>query len=542
MRRHPPTTRLRRADILAPTLTALAVWLAAGAAAQLTVQDNLRFREDDFDVVSFGADNFFGESVASCDFDGDGFADLAIGSPGADVLGVIEDAGAVHVAYGGPTGLTLSGAQTLTQPPTGPDPPEEGDRFGSSLTSGDFDGNGFCDLAVGSTEESLGPLLSAGSVQVFYGSPTGLDSDSQVWTQDTAGIQGVAETGDRFGWTLAAGDFDLDEFDDLVVTARGEDGTAGAVHVLFGSEEGLSASGDDYIRQGDPLGTLGTAESFDDFGRALAVGFFNGDLHPDLAIGAPGESDDGISEVGWIHVLYGEATGFQNRTQDLFAQGDVGLAPEELDRFGLVLAAGDFDDDGYDDLAAGTSREDVGPPGSESPDAGRLTILSGSATGLTTIARHWSQDSPGISDTVEIQDLFAGALAAGDFDGDGYVDLGVGVLREDFEDGGLVDNGALHALYGTAVGLTALREQFHGQGGWNLGAAEDDDFFGQRLTTGDFDGDGVDSLVIGIPAEDLSGLDNTGLVGVITGVFRDPMIFEDGFESGAPSAWDVVVD
>jgi hypothetical protein len=87
-----------------------------------------------------------------------------------------------------------------------------------------------------------------------------------------------------------------------------------------------------------------------------------------------------------------------------------------------------------------------------------------------------------------------------------------------------------------------VREQFHGQGGWNLGVPEDDDLFGVTLATGDFDGDGVDSLVVGIPYEGLSGETDSGLVGVITGVFRDPSIFENGFESGDASAWDVVAD
>lgn len=513
----------------------LALGLPSPSVAGLTVGDNLRLREDDFDAMAFGADNRFGYALAVCDFNGDGFEDLAIGSPNADASIFVPDAGAVHVAYGSAGGLTLAGHQTLRQPVAGPDPPEQGDAFGFSLVGGYFDDNAFCDLAVGSPGEEVDGETAAGSVHVFYGSQAGLDTNSQPWSQNSPGIEDSAESGDVFGLVLAAGDFDADGFDDLVVSAVGEENQAGVVHVLRGSPSGLTSAGNDLIFQGDPEGTLGVQEAGDRFGAALAVGFFDGDTHADLAIGTPFESLPGAAHAGWLHVLYGESTGLEEREQDEFSQFDLGHALDEGDDFGASLAAGDFNGDGFSDLGIGSPGEILG--------TGAVGFLLGGPAGLSGAgSRTFAQDSAGVSDAPEIADRFATAIAAGDFDGDGYDDLGVGVPLEDFENGGHVDNGALHALYGTTAGLTALREQFHGQGGWNLGVAEDDDAFGLVLTAGDFDGDGVDSLVVGIPYEDLSGETDSGLVGVITGVFRDPMIFEDGFESGDTSAWDVVVD
>jgi hypothetical protein len=512
----------------------LALSLPGPGTAQLTVGDNLRLREDDFDAPSFGADNRFGYSLAVCDFNGDGFEDLAIGSPSAPSA-FVPDAGAVHVAYGSAGGLTLAGHQTLRQPLGGPDPPEQGDAFGFSLAGGRFDDDPFCDLAVGAPGEDLDGETAAGTVHVFYGSASGLDADSQPWSQDSPGIENIAETGDVFGLVLAAGDFDDDGFDDLVVSAVGEDSQAGVVHVLFGSSSGLTSARSDLIFQGDPEGTLGDHEGGDRFGAALAVGFFDGDTHADLAIGVPFESLPAAAHVGWLHVLYGESSGLEERDQDQFSQFDLGHALDEGDDFGASLASGDFDGDGVSDLGVASPGEILG--------TGAVGDLLGGPSGLSGVgSRTWTQDSAGITDEPEIDDRFATALAAGDFDGDGYQDLGVGVPYEDFEGGGHMDNGALHVLYGTAVGLAAVREQFHGQGGWNLGVAEDDDLFGVTLAAGDFDGDGVDSLVVGIPYEDLSGQTDSGLVGVITGVFRDPSIFEDGFESGDASAWDSVVD
>ena len=88
------------------------------------------------------------------DFDGDGYADLAVGVPGEDVRGV-KDAGVVQVLYGSASGVSArdqvwhQGRKGITNKL------EKRDRFGSSLTSGDFDGDGFADLAVGIPFENV---------------------------------------------------------------------------------------------------------------------------------------------------------------------------------------------------------------------------------------------------------------------------------------------------------------------------------------------------------------------------------------------------
>lgn len=84
--------------------------------------------------------------MAVADFNCDGYDDLAVGAPGADVPGgdiePIEDAGAVHVFYGGPLGIGNEGELTITQGDFGGGgQPEAGDRFGTTLAVGNFDGS-----------------------------------------------------------------------------------------------------------------------------------------------------------------------------------------------------------------------------------------------------------------------------------------------------------------------------------------------------------------------------------------------------------------
>ena len=110
------------------------------------------------------------------DFNGDNLDDLAIGAPGEN-LGVRADAGAVNVQYGSPAGLAGNG-QVLTQ-----GTPEAGDRFGAALAKGRFNDDDFVDLAVGAPAEDLGRTDAAGVVTVFYGSASGLTGPGDILQQ-----------------------------------------------------------------------------------------------------------------------------------------------------------------------------------------------------------------------------------------------------------------------------------------------------------------------------------------------------------------------
>jgi len=493
-------------------------------------------------------DDRFGAALASGDFNGDGFSDLAIGAPGERVINGrgahLGPAGAVTVIFGSSNGLTASANAGVPTPqilefldaenlmgvgygePLGgtletdfvPTP-----SFGTSLAWGDFDGDGFGDLAVGNPRQTVGSLgntvLDAGAVAVFFGSEDGLTPEaSQVWSQDSPGIRDSADEDDRFGSSLSAGNFDGDSETDLAIGVTGEDDadgvpSAGAVAVLFGGANGLT-SDDQLIDQIFFLNLIpdapGTAAANDRLGQALAAGDFNGDGRDDLAIGAPQRDIRGLSNAGAVFVVHG----LENRILGLgqfWEQNKIfgptinvltESATEPGDQFGFALAAGDFNFDGRDDLAIGvpletvvvdrvTFFENIGA-------AGEVDIVYGSASGLSTSGRapqQFHQNTINVEGDAQANDNFGRSLTAWNFGRDesfslgGFVtifrpaDLAIGVPFENISD---VENaGAINVLYGASIsanGLRTLNDQFFSQASTGIpGTAEANDNFGLAM-------------------------------------------------------------
>ena len=136
----------------------------------------------------------FGTALVAGFFNADQ-GDLAVGAPGEDV-GSAGGAGAVSVFSGTPGGLPTS-SRVLLQANS-----EVGDQFGLALAAGFFD-TGPSDLAIGVPFEDLGGATDAGAVNVQYGSSTGLPGPGgQLFTQNSPGAGGTAESGDGFGSAL----------------------------------------------------------------------------------------------------------------------------------------------------------------------------------------------------------------------------------------------------------------------------------------------------------------------------------------------------
>ncbi|WP_051819412.1 FG-GAP-like repeat-containing protein [Streptomyces sp. NRRL S-920] len=203
-----------------------------------------------------------GYDATIADVDKDGYGDIVTGNfmeKSADEPNG-GPGGAVTVTYGGATGLSTRTPVRVTQDTAGvPGAAEKGDAFGWSLSSGDTNGDGYADIAVGAASESLGAAKKAGSVIVLRGSASGLTgAGAKAFSQDTSGVPGTAETSDFFGGEVRLADGDGNGRAELVAGAYGENDGAGAVWLFRSTSSGVTATGSKSVSGpglGGPAGT-----------------------------------------------------------------------------------------------------------------------------------------------------------------------------------------------------------------------------------------------------------------------------------------------
>jgi hypothetical protein len=283
------------------------------------------------------------------DFNGNGDTDLVIGNGNATVNGE-SNVGAVYIASG--TRAGAPGTVTLTAPGGALN-----DFYGiATMSAGDVDGDGFADLAVTAL---LGNR--AGRVHLYRGGTSWPGSTPSRILENPEN-----QVNASFGLTLASGDINGDGRSDLVVGAELQDAgdlTRGKVFVYPGqvSSEGLRAQPSTVLTHPDNA-------SSNRFGRALAIGDFNGDGYADIAVTAEENGE------GSVHI-------FPGRSGDILVRAAAIRRPGTIagNEFGHALATGDFNGDGYADLAVGAPRDD-GRTGLR--EVGRVDVYSGGPDGI----------------------------------------------------------------------------------------------------------------------------------------------------------------
>ncbi|MEV0750503.1 FG-GAP repeat protein [Streptomyces sp. NPDC050273] len=405
----------------------------------------------------------------------------------------------------------------------------------------DFNGDGYEDVLIGAPGGTIGGKKGAGYVTVQYGGPGGIGTArGAVLSQNTTGVPGGAEAGDGFGTALATGDLDGDGYDDAVVGLPGENiepvTDAGGVVVLWGSAQGLSGSGSDWLQAGEPVAGAG-------FGSALAAAHFSPDIPGDqLAVtdrtdftlfqyapgtrrnatsssshipGTPGREiapralttgdydGNGLADLVISGVTVGDEPG---HGWSALLLGEVqGLRYDHDLRGGPAVASGDIDHDGYDDLVTGEPHSP--DDGGEAMTGGVVGVYYGSAgdgpvgaEGPGTPPAWWTQDTSGVPGVPEAGDGWGADLSVSDTDGDGYAEVAIGAPGEDI--GTVADAGAVWVLRGTAGGLTATGAASWDQDSVNVpGVPEQGDRWGGRARLTDPDNDGRSGLLTAAPGE-----------------------------------------
>ncbi|MFI0544934.1 esterase [Streptomyces sp. WSLK1-3] len=411
------------------------------------------------------------------DFDGDGYTDVLTGAPGGTVSGE-KRAGYVTVQYGGAkdvgtaTGTFTGRVAVFSQSTSGvPGTAEAGDAFGSSVASGDLNGDGYDDAIIGAPGEDVSSMLNVGRITVLYGSANGLRSTGSVSV-------GAAEqhANARFGSALSAARFFGATQGDVVAVADVE-----GADLLRHDAGRLKAAG--------RIDTMQEADGEPIKPSSLTTGDYDADGYSDLVISGRSQAEDGTGRSA----VYAGGVGGLTYARDLGG--------------GPATASGDINNDGYDDFVYGhpDSPGDLGEP----LTGGVVGVYFGSDEGvrgvddLGTVAQVWSQYAAGVPGTAELGDGFGSAVSLGDTDGDGYADLAIGAPGEDV--GTIADAGAVWVLRGSSTGLTADHATSFSQNSTAVpGTAERGDGWGRRLRLADTNDDGRSELLAAAPGENTS--------------------------------------
>ena len=399
--------------------------------------------------VSGSAGSECGTWVGVADLNGDGSPEIVVGD--------------TSITY---TNYTVGGFHILT-PSLQATGRLSGEVFGESAgntasTSADIDGDGAPDLMVGVAGWAKWGGTPRGRVYFEYGSLSGSNS---LYYPD-ASYRGRSDNDELGHAVLGIPDVDADGVDDFIITAPGRDrgaSNSGSVYLFTNLPTDEDEPNDDYVLE------IKGESSNDALGSAIAASDHDGDGLVDLLLVA---SEPNSNSGGVLYLVDNLSL-----TEDTESVIDVASArwKASTEGAGLGVLGQDMDGDGYGDFLIA----DPADAGSVSILLGPLTSVDPADAGLTITGRSTTSDGCGA------------AMATGDVDGDGHMDLSIACSG--------YENGDVDAIVATwnqldlqagTVDVSTANSVIEDRSAESLGAA---------LTLGDVDADGFDDLVLGAP-------------------------------------------